>query len=276
MDLETVARDVNALADFLGKRDVPELTPDALKARFGIGRADVCVLFGGAILGGADVLAEAIRAGVASRYAIVGGAGHTTEAFRERARELCPDVCFADDASEADVFEAYLETRHGLKADLLERRSTNCGNNVTYLRDLLSEQRIDCGSMILIHDESMQRRIEAQVRQEMPGTTPISFASYQVRVVPDGDRGGNGPGRVPGLAFEGEPYGIWTMQRYLTLLMGEMPRLHDDAEGYGPRGRGFIPHVEVPADVWDAFLRLRAVYPEFVRRAVPARAAPEQ
>lgn len=273
MNMESISRDVNTLADFLGKRDVPELTSKALAKGFGIERADVCALFGGAILGGADVFAGAMRANVARRYAIVGGLGHTTEAFRERVRELCPDVSLADDASEADVFEAYLETRHGLRADVLERLSTNCGNNVTYLRDLLKERHFECSTMILIHDESMQRRIEAEVRQEMPDVIPVSFASYRVHVIPDEGAETEMSGAVPGLAFEGEPFGIWTMRRYLTLLMGEMPRLHDDENGYGPKGMGFIPHVEVPDEIWDAFLRLRDDFPDFVRQAVPVRAS---
>lgn len=45
-----IADDLNTLAAFLGVRDVPELTPAALRERFGFARADVMVLFGGSIL----------------------------------------------------------------------------------------------------------------------------------------------------------------------------------------------------------------------------------
>ena len=47
------------------------------------------------------------------------------------------------------------------------------------------------------------------------------------------------------LAFDHEPLGMWDMGRYLELLMGEVPRLTDDEDGYGPRGAGFIAHVDV-------------------------------
>lgn len=39
--------------------------------------------------------------------------------------------------------------------------------------------------------------------------------------------------------------------------MGEVPRLRDDAEGYGPLGKGFIAHVEVPPEVEAAWQTLR-------------------
>ncbi|MFT8431832.1 MAG: YdcF family protein, partial [Acetobacter orientalis] len=35
-------------------------------------------------------------------------------------------------------------------------------------------------------------------------------------------------------------------ERRVSLLVGEMARLRDTEAGYGPRGKGFIPHVEIP------------------------------
>ena len=40
------------------------------------------VLFGGSIIAGGDILAEAIQNEVAKKNIIVGGAGHTTETLR--------------------------------------------------------------------------------------------------------------------------------------------------------------------------------------------------
>ena len=40
------------------------------------------VLFGGSIIAGGDILAEAIQNEVAKKNVIVGGAGHTTETLR--------------------------------------------------------------------------------------------------------------------------------------------------------------------------------------------------
>lgn len=262
--LARVARDMNALAAFLGVRDVPALTRHDLEGRLGRPQADVMALFGGSILAGGDVLADAMREGVAKRYVIVGGAGHTTEALRSRVRELCPDLAFHDDATEAEVFSAYLASRHGLAADLLETRSTNCGNNITYLRDLLACQGVACRSLVLAQDATMQRRMAAGAALEMPGVEALSFATYDVRVVVREGAGG------PELGFDREPLGMWGVRRYLTLLMGEIPRLTDDEGGYGPRGAGYVAHVDVPEEVTEAWRRLRDLDPGAVRAANPA------
>lgn len=49
--------------------------------------------------------------------------------------------------------------------------------------------------------------------------------------------------------------------------MGEIPRLRDDADGYGPNGRGFIAHVDIPPEVEAAFAELRSDFS--VREANP-------
>ena len=78
MSLERIASAINTLGGFLGMRDVPELSAGAISDLTGHEHADVMVLFGGSILAGGDVLARAMRAGVADKHIIVGGEGHTT------------------------------------------------------------------------------------------------------------------------------------------------------------------------------------------------------
>lgn len=40
-------------------------------------------------------------------------------------------------------------------ADALETQSTNCGNNITYLLELLEREKIPCRSIILCQDATM-------------------------------------------------------------------------------------------------------------------------
>ncbi len=261
--LTQVARDMNEIAGFVAVRDVKALVPGELERVLGKSQADVAVLFGGAILAGADELAAGMRAGIARTYALVGGAGHTTPAFRASVRGLCPDVEFADGASEAEVFDAYLRTRHGLAADLLETASTNCGANVVNLRALLAERGVSCRSMVIVHDATMQRRMSAQIEKEMPGVRRVNYASPYPKVVARVGEAGEE------LAYDRDLLGMWDMGHYLSLLMGEVARLTDDEHGYGPCGTGFIAHVEVPASVCVAWERLRAAYPGSVRVANP-------
>ena len=130
MHIET-AENINTLGRFCGQRDVVSLDCNNLLERFGIEHADVMVLFGGSILAGGDVLAEAIRGMIASTYIIVGGAGHTTETLRQTVQSEYPSIR-TDGLTEAEIFQKYLQEVYGYEADFLETRSTNCGNNITY------------------------------------------------------------------------------------------------------------------------------------------------
>ena len=52
-------------------------------------------------------------------------------------------------------------------------------------------------------------------------------------------------------------WGLWDIPHYVTLLLGDVSRLRDDAAGYGPRGKDFIVHVDIPTGVEAAFTLLR-------------------
>ena len=56
------------------------------------------------------------------------------------------------------------------------------------------------------------------------------------------------------------------MGQPIQLALGEIPRLRDDEQGYGPRGRGYIVHVDIPEEVERAWERLAAAYPELAGR----------
>lgn len=256
---EQTAKNINILGHFCGKRDAEALTVRNLREKYGVEQADVMVLFGGSILCGGDVLAEAMKNGIAKKYMIVGGAGHTTESLRRKVREEYPQI-MTEGLPEAEVFQRYLKTVYGLRADLLETESTNCGNNITYMLDLLKRYGTHMRSVILCQDATMQHRMEAGLRRYAADDLRIiNFASYRARVIAkDGE-----------LAYDREIHGMWDMDRYVSLLMGEIPRLRDDAEGYGPRGKGFIAHVDIPMEVEAAFEELKEVYGGQVREANP-------
>ncbi len=161
--------------------------------------------------------------------------------------EEFPDIETAG-LPEAKIFEAYIEHSYGLKADFLECNSTNCGNNITYLLELLKENNISFNSIILAQDASMQHRMEAGLRKYVAeDVTIINYAIYRAHVIV----------RDSELAFEEEIWGMWDMDRYITLLMGEIPRLSDNADGYGPKGKGFIAHVDIHKEVENAFEGLK-------------------
>ena len=256
---ERTVESVNTLVRFCARRDVPALTREALRSA-GEARADVAILFGGTIVAGADVLADAMREQVAARYVIVGGQGHTTGALRASLRERM-GWNDAGSSTEAALLDRYLRERHGLSAGLLEQESTNCGSNARNAVALLRARRLPHERLILIQDATMQRRTHAAFRLHVsPGTQLISYASHQTAVALAGGR----------LAYPAPPDGMWPVDRYVGMLMGEVPRLTDDANGYGPAGRGYTAHVDVPAGVRDAFIHLHETT-DFAARAADAR-----
>lgn len=251
-----VAHNINILGDFLGKRDVEELTREALHEKYGFSQADVMVLFGGSILCGGDVLAAAMKENVAKKYIIVGGAGHTTPTFRKRVQKEIPALK-TEGLSEAEIFDAYLKYKYSLSVDFLETESTNCGNNITYLLDLIEREQIACNSIILSQDATMQYRMAATLMKYRPDITIINYATYQASVKEKDEK------RI----YETDILGMWDMNHYITLLLGEIPRLTDDENGYGPKGKGYIAHIDIPDEITDAFQALLEQYQ--VREANP-------
>ena len=131
----------------------------------------------------------------------------------------------------------------------LEDRSTNCGENARFSADIIAQAAGPINTAIVVQDPTMQRRTVASFRRvtrdnldaprwlSHPGFTPV-LCHHD-----DGVR----------LANAGE--GVWTVERYLALVVGEIPRLRNDETGYGPRGRDFIVQVDFPPEV-EAALRI--------------------
>lgn len=202
-------------------------------------------------------MAQAMQQHIAKKYVIVGGAGHTTETLRVKMHKKFPKIETAE-LSEAEIFAKYLKYQYGLTPDFTECQSTNCGNNITYLLKLLKENNIPFKSIILSQDATMQYRMEAGLRKYVGDTIQIiNYSVYSAKVI----------ATDTGLIYEKEILGMWEMNRYISLLMGEIPRLSDDANGYGPNGKGFIAHVDIPSEVRNAFNELCNEYSELIREA---------
>lgn len=197
---------------------------------------DLMLLFGGSLPSGWDRAAAAVRSGRVGTLMLVGGRGHTTDALRALVKA-------GPETTEADLMAAHLRRVHGIEDVLIERASTNCGNNVTLARELAMQNGLRPHRVALVQDPTMQRRMDAVFRLVWPDASAIN------RPAPDGRA-------------------TWPWQRWVALVMGEVPRLRNDEGGYGPRGAGFIAHVEVPEAVERAHAELIAAHPEWARPAV--------
>lgn len=261
--LNKVAESINCLSDFCGQRDLNALTKKELQQKSGLAKLDVAVLFGGSVLSGGDLLAEAMKNDLAHHYIIVGGYGHTSSFLFESAEKVLPGLTKGI-TSEAALFQQYLNVKYHLRADYLETASTNCGNNITNLLALLKEQKIATGSILMIQEAAMQLRMEATLKKYASDDLLIlNYAATQVSVSVKHEV----------LRFDQVLPSFWGMDQYIRLLMGEIPRLHDTAEGYGPKGQQFIAHVEVPEEVLQAYAILKQYFPHSTRVGNPAYAS---
>lgn len=233
--------DLNLLARFLARRDIAALNLAALGSP-----SDVLVLIGSSLLITTEIAAKAMRWGVAKRLLISGGIGHSTEDLCSAVRKSddLHDVR-VDDRAEAEIFADVLVNLHALDRSgiLVETKLTNCGANASESKRLLEAHGITPASLIIVQDPTMQRRTHAsfeRVWQGQPAPRIMSFAPF-VPHVADG---------------EIDPPGQWPLERFVSLVLGEIPRLFDGPDGYGPKGRDFIVRVEVPDEVLQAHRRV--------------------
>lgn len=231
---------VNSLSRFLAKRDIEEPAAAALARRCGLKKADVLILLGNAIPFTAEAAARAYRAAAADAILISGGVGHSTN-FLRRALAGHPVYrgLYTERKAEADLFYELLTNYLNVPGDRIyvENQSTNCGDNAVASLQALKKYGLKYESILLMQDPTMQLRSEASFRKVFGGARIVSYAPF-VPAVDDALR-----------LVNRDVAGLWDERRFFSLLAGEIPRLLDDPAGYGPRGKNFIAHVDVPREM---------------------------
>ncbi|WP_298839654.1 YdcF family protein [Clostridium sp.] len=260
-DLQEVADNLNILGDFLSKRDIEDLSKAALIKKYGIKQVDLLILLGGSIVYGCEIAGKTFSNGIAKQLMIVGGEGHTTSLLRTAISERYPSI-ITQNRMEADMISDLLYEKYSIsKNDIfMEKQSTNCGENALFSLRLAKDKGIKPKNVIIMQDSSMQLRMDATYKREWRecNTTFIGYASYRAHVIIKEGK----------LVFEDNNIcGMWSMEHYITLLLGEIPRLHDTSKGYGPKGKNYIVHVDIPSGVLEAFENLKMHYGKYVRKA---------
>ncbi|MFS2224626.1 YdcF family protein [Pantoea sp. B65] len=231
------------------------LAPDDVTAQRATLDADLLVLAGHAVLPnieGAFSLAQQHQLPVV----ISGGIGHSTQ-FLAQAMATHSRYRHLNTAgqSEAAMLRAIALAHFDIPPQMIftEEASTNCGQNAAFTCQLLAEKPLPAQRIVLVQDPLMQRRTFATFsHQWQRASLTATFLNWPV-FVPQLEL-------TEGSAqFSGAPgEGIWSLDRFLSLLLGEIPRLRDDPQGYGPQGKNFIAHVDVPAEIEAAFQQLKA------------------
>ena len=241
----------NHISRFLALRDLPLLTQEELYKKYGIKSADILILLGSSLISTIDITAEALKAGLIKKIMLVGGIGHSTHYLYHNI--LCHPkyhTTALTDRAEADIYNDILVTFHGINPRdiLIENKSTNCGSNAKNAYALLKAHGLKADTCILIQDPTMQLRTYASFLKEWgkEDTLFINYAPY-----------------VPLLSFENSRFFItgmnenpWSIERFISLVMGEVPRLQDNESGYGPHGKNYIVHVDIPEDILSSYEKI--------------------
>lgn len=238
---ESTLNAVNTLGQWLAQTDMA--SPDEAR------QAQLIVLAGNAALPTLETAAELSNA-CSLPLLITGGIGHsTTFLYAAVARHPRYNGLRTTGLSEADLLATIARERLKVPEErlIIERQSTNSGENASFTRKLMEEKGLKPQRAVLIQDPTMQRRTAAtfaRVWSDAPVQPQwLSYPGFTAQVV-NGSRS---------LKFAQPRDGLWEVARYLSLVLGEMPRLNDDEHGYGPRGQGFIDHIDIPDEVREAW-----------------------
>jgi hypothetical protein len=206
---------------------------------------------------------------------LCGGVGHSTPLLRDAICAAYPDIKpnEVDSLPEARIFEKAMRmTWPGLcgRIDrgeigfMVEEESTNCGANANLAVELMVSRGLSPEILIIVQDPTMTRRTIASFENAYDTLAThrkprqiISWSTF-----------------TPHLSLNHEAVRwditdfcdknasveeLWKMDRFLGLIIGEIARLNDDVDGYGPNGKGFIGHVDIPEDVLESWTRMKAI-----------------
>ncbi len=237
--------DLNTLAHWLAEDDFNTEQ---------VSEADLMILAGHAVLPNIAG-AFALLAQTSLPLLISGGIGHSTELLRNAltASQQYGTLRF-EGASEAELLAELATAAFNLSSErlLLENKSRNCGENAAFSLQMLLTLGERPQRIILVQDPLMQRRTAETYRFTWASHgVSATFISWPV-FIPYLEKTDGGL-RIAGA---GTAEGLWSVDRFVAMTLGEIRRLRDDAEGYGPAGQGFIGHVDLPDAVHQAWQRL--------------------
>ncbi|RJT24117.1 YdcF family protein [Buttiauxella izardii] len=214
-----------------------------------VGDADMIILAGNAVIPTIDAACE-LAVNTEHTLLITGGIGHsTTFLYAAIAKHPRYNTIPTTGRAEAAIIKDIAIQFWKIPAEkvLTEEKSTNCGENARFTHLLMQEQNLTPERAIIIQDPTMQRRTVATFERVWQGDTHQpqwrSWPGFVPRLVSNETQTTFGPDKK----------GLWPVERYVSLALGEIPRIRDDANGYGPQGRDFIAHVDIPLAVINAW-----------------------
>ncbi|KAF5018219.1 hypothetical protein F66182_9805 [Fusarium sp. NRRL 66182] len=213
---------------------------------------------------------------------LCGGIGHSIQLMHDAVTQHPEYSAIANHVRglpEARILKAIAEEFFHLEVEsnllhenltiLVEDTSTNCWLNAKNTREVLDAHGYKSpNSIVVSQDPTMCRRTVAafeQVYADNMDKAPVltSWPTFVPKVAPNMLISTSQTDNVSScLHFDIHAWGdigkddLWSMGRFMSLLVGEIPRMRDDEDGYGPRGKGSIAHVDIPQPVEDSWKTL--------------------
>ncbi|WWC98249.1 hypothetical protein V866_005140 [Kwoniella sp. B9012] len=226
----------------------------------------VYVLIGSAILTTAEAVFDHVsESAYPITLVLAGGIGHSTSLLYEavsRHPRYSPIASRVQQLPEAQVFKLLMvefwpdladKLNNGTLTLLIDDRSTNCGANAIEAKRELDYHGVKPKRLFIIQDPTMNRRTYATFEKVFNGDkVELLPWSFFPRLILSDD--GFVAWEVQGKKMN--KHELWEPARFVSLILGEIPRIRDDAVGYGPNGAGYIAHVDIPEEVEQAWRRL--------------------
>lgn len=209
---------------------------------------DLAILAGNSLLYLIDELFILYQTKKVKQIMITGGVGHATQFLKGNLKNIGFE---STEESEAALCQAYLEKKYGLskKEVILEDNSTNSGENAIFTLNKTKDLKLKLRKVLLLQDPILQRRTKATFRKNWQ-ETKVEFTNF-VPILPKLSM------LEKKLAFSDTRLNdLWTTEYFFSLVLGEIPRLRNDKEGYGPKGHRYIDEVVIPEKVEEAYARL--------------------
>jgi uncharacterized SAM-binding protein YcdF (DUF218 family) len=242
--------EINSIVDFLAVKDIKELNKKSLyddKQKI-----DLVILLGSGLTYTIDLIGELLKENLLKEVMIVGGMGHSTKYLIENVKKrdgYIPEAI--EKLSEAEIYYQIISKEYQIPSErfILEKTSKNCGQNAFESYVVWKMLNREDKNILLIQDPTMEKRTIASFGKEWQDED-INFFGF-APFIPKLRKA------KESIVLDNVIGEAWNVERFVNLVLGEIPRLRDDPNGYGPKGKDFIGHIDIPVEIEEAYEYLK-------------------
>lgn len=249
---------INTISEFLAFRQLSQISFEELSKKYCLKQVDLMMVLGSDLPEVLRIACEMYHKGVSKKIMFCGGKGHSTERLKRKAAAILNTDMKSLPESEAEIYAELAIKKYGISNDdiVLEKNSTNTAENIKFAMDVLQKRKISFQSIILLQDPVLQYRSYISAKEYLKkDVILISYAPFIPKITEEGSL-------MPDYQY------LWEKERFFELLMGEIWRLRDDENGYGPRGKGYFGHVDIPEQIEEAYELLENELKKFNKRCL--------